>query len=133
MKQKPTVLMVDDEADLAVIVRSWLEPEYDFHAYGSAEEFESALLAVVPDLVILDLYLPGVGGYELCRRLRAAPGLETVPVLFLTGSQRVEDYHRSMVAGGDSYLMKPVGRAQLLAAISGLLPQPCTQEDGSGD
>jgi len=56
-----------------------------------------------------------------------------VPVLFLTGSKRVEDYHKGMVAGGNSYLTKPVSRAQLLTAIADLLPQPIMQEDGSGD
>jgi CheY-like chemotaxis protein len=125
--------MVDDEKDYTLILGSWLQPDFDFHAVQSGEEFASALLSLVPDLAILDVYLPGADGYELCRRLHAVPGLEHVPVLFLTGSKRVEDYHRGMVAGGNSYLMKPVSRPQLLAEIARLLPQPSMQEDGSGD
>jgi len=130
---KPTILMVDDEADYSTIIGSWLESQHDFHSFTSGEDFLRALPIFSPDLVILDVYLPGSDGYELCRRLHAVPGLESVPVLFLTGSKRVEDYHRGMVAGGNSYLMKPVSRPQLLAEIARLLPQPSMQEDGSGD
>ena len=130
---KPTILMVDDEKDYMAILRSWLEPEYTFHAAASGEEFLSALLTVVPDLVIMDVYLPGADGYELVRRLHALPGLASIPVLFLTGSKRVEDYHKGMVAGGNSYLTKPVSRPRLLAEVSGLLPQPTMQENGGGD
>ena len=130
---KPTILMVDDEKDYSSIIRSWLEPEHDFHSFENGEEFLTSLRIFTPDLVILDVYLPGADGYELCRRLHSVPGMESVPVLFLTGSKRVEDYHRGMVAGGNSYLMKPVSRPQLLAEIARLLPQPTMQEDGSGD
>jgi CheY-like chemotaxis protein len=130
---KPTILMVDDEADYATIIRSWLSQDYVFHSALSGEEFASKLLTVVPDLVIMDVYLPGADGYELTRRLHALPRLESVPVLFLTGSKRVEDYHRGMVAGGNAYLMKPVSRPQLLSEIERLLPQPTMQEDGGGD
>ncbi|MFI5363207.1 MAG: PleD family two-component system response regulator [Elusimicrobiota bacterium] len=130
---KPTILMVDDEKDYSSIIRSWLEPEHDFHAFEGGEEFLTSLRIFKPDLVILDVYLPGSDGYELCRRLHSAPGMGSVPVLFLTGSKRVEDYHRGMVAGGNSYLMKPVSRPQLLAEIARLLPRPTMQEDGSGD
>ena len=125
--------MVDDEKDYSMILASWLAPGYEFHAVQNGEEFASALLTLVPDLVIMDVYLPGADGYELCRRLHEVPGLEAVPVLFLTGSKRVEDYHRGMVVGGNSYLMKPVSRPQLLSEIAKLLPQPSMQEDGSGD
>jgi CheY-like chemotaxis protein len=125
--------MVDDEKDYSVIMRSWLEPEYAFHAAANGEEFLSALLTVVPDLVIMDVYLPGADGYELVRRLHAHPGLESVPVLFLTGSKRVEDYHKGMVAGGNSYLTKPVSRPRLLAEVLSLLPQPSMQENGGSD
>ena len=128
----PTILMVDDDRDYSAILCAWLEPFYDVHAFPSGEEFLGALSKFVPEVVILDLYLPDVDGFELGRRLHAVPGLKTVPVLFLTGSELGDDYRKSMVAGGDTYLMKPVSRSQLLAAIAGLLPQPSMQDDGGG-
>lgn len=125
--------MVDDETDYTELMRPWLSPLYDFRAFKNGEEFLSALKTLVPEVVILDLYLPGADGFDLCRRLHSIKGLEIVPVLFLTGSEQVEDYRKSMVAGGDAFLIKPVGRAQLLAAISSLLPHPVMQDDGGSD
>jgi putative two-component system response regulator len=133
MNNKPIVIMVDDEPDYLAVVRHWLEPEYRFYGYKTGEEFLSSLSAIVPEVVILDLYLLGVDGFELCRRMHAMPGLKSVPVVFLTGSTRVDDYRKSLVAGASSYLMKPVSRSQLLAVIASLLPQPSMQDDGGGD
>lgn len=113
--------MVDDEPDFQTIVHSWLEPAYDVVALKDGDELLGALRARAPDLVILDLRLPGADGFEICRRLRAAPGLESTPVLFLTASKEGEDYRRNMSAGGSGYLTKPVGRRQLLAAVDELL------------
>jgi DNA-binding response OmpR family regulator len=132
-KTKPIVMMVDDEPDYTAVVRHWLEPDYRFYGYKTGEEFLSSLSAILPDAVILDLYLLGVDGFELSRRMHAMKGFETVPVVFLTGSTRVEDYRKSLVAGAASYLMKPVSRPQLLAVVANLLPQPSMQDDGGGD
>lgn len=118
---KPCIYMVDDEPDFQTIVHSWLEPKYDAVALKDADQLYGALRAKVPDLVILDLHLIGDDGFEACRRLRAKPGLETLPVLFLTASREYEDFRRSMSAGSSGYLMKPVGRRQLLAAVDALL------------
>jgi CheY-like chemotaxis protein len=65
--------------------------------------------------------------------MREMPGFQSVPVIFLTGSDRVDDYRRSLGAGGSTYLTKPVGNARLQAAIEELLPQPVTRDEGGGD
>ncbi|MBI3289760.1 MAG: response regulator, partial [Elusimicrobia bacterium] len=88
---RPRILMVDDEPDFQTVIHAWLTPEYDHCALKDGEELAGALRAGVPDLVILDLHLPGADGFELCRRLRATAGLESVPVLFLTGSHEIKD------------------------------------------
>ncbi|MBI4060695.1 MAG: response regulator [Elusimicrobia bacterium] len=118
---KPRIMLVDDEPDFQAAVRAWLEPDYECCALKDGAELIGALRAGAPDLVVLDLHLPGLGGLELCRLLRATPGLESLPVLFLTGSQDVGDYQKSFHAGGTAYLMKPVGRLQLLDAVESLL------------
>ncbi len=133
---KPRILMVDDEPDFQKIIHVWLSPEYVHWALKDGAEFADALRAGVPDLVILDLHLPGADGFELCRRLRETPGLEAVPVLFLTGSHETEDYERNFRAGGTAYLMKPVGRRQLLEAIANLLGERLMRQPadvGGGD
>jgi CheY-like chemotaxis protein len=130
---KPVVAMVDDEVDYMTLMRAWLEDSYVFYAFKSGEEFLTALPALSPDVVILDLYLRGVDGIELCRRMRELPNFRSVPILFLTGSERIDDYRRSMCAGGSTYLTKPVGRTRLLTALGDLLPQPAMRDEGGGD
>lgn len=120
---KPCIYMVDDEPDFQTVVHSWLEPTYEAVALKDADELTGALRARTPDLVILDLHLTGSDGFEACRRVRAAPGLENVPVLFLTASREFGDYRKSIGAGGSGYLTKPVGRRQLLAAVDDLLSE----------
>jgi DNA-binding response OmpR family regulator len=130
---KPVVAMVDDEVDYMTLIRAWLEESFVFYAFKSGEEFLTALPALSPDLVILDLYLRGVDGIELCRRMRELKKFGSVPVLFLTGSERIDDYRRGMCAGGSSYLTKPVGRTRLISSITDLLPQPAIRDEGGGD
>lgn len=125
---KPCIYLVDDEPDFLTIVHSWLEPMYDVVALKDGVELLGALRAKAPDLVILDLRLPGADGFDICRHMRSTPGLEGVPVLFLTASRESEDYRRNMKAGGSGYLTKPVGRRQLLAAVDELLANSRTAD-----
>lgn len=115
--------MVDDEPDFQTVVHSWLEPWYDAVALRDADELFGALRVKVPDLVILDLHLIGADGFEACRMIRSKPGLEKLPILFLTASREQEDYRRSMSAGSSGFLTKPVGRRQLLAAVEVLIAE----------
>jgi len=125
---KPSIYMVDDEPDFQTIVHSWLEPMYDVVALKDGFELLGALRAKAPDLVILDINLPGADGFELCRRLRTTPGLEKVSVLFLTASHQSEDFCRNLATGGNGYLTKPVGRRHLLATIEELLSEHGVKE-----
>ena len=127
--------MVDDEPDFQILLREWLRPRYDCCPLKSGDELTGALRSGAPDLVILDVSMPGEDGFEICRRLRATPGLETVPVLFLTGSLKTQDYLRSLRVGGSSYLMKPIAPAQLLAVVGKLVGDEAepTQDEGGGD
>lgn len=135
---KPNIYMVDDEADFQTIVRSWLEPRYAHVALKDGDELLGAMIAGAPDLVIMDLNLPGADGFELCRRIRETPGRERTPVLFLTGSHEYSDYRRNLRVGGNAYITKPVGRRQLLAAVEDLLDESRsidrpTVDAGGGD
>ncbi len=135
---KPILYMVDDETDFQTIIRSWLEPLYSIVALKDGDELIGAFKTGRPDLVMLDLKLPGADGFELCRRIRKTPGCERVPVLFLTGSHEFADYRQNMRAGGNAYITKPVGRRQLLAVIADLLQEakvvvPHTVDTGGGD
>ncbi len=90
----PKVLIVEDEEALSVLLRYNLEAEgYLVEAISHGEEADIALQENVPDLLVLDWMLPGVSGIELCRRLRARPNTERLPVIMLTA--RGEERTRS--------------------------------------
>jgi two-component system, OmpR family, response regulator MprA len=113
------VLVVEDDADIADVLRRFLRQEG--HDVRTATDGDGALPAAaefVPDLVILDLGLPGLDGVEVCRRLRAEGD---VPILILTARTELEDRVEGLDSGADDYLVKPFERQELLARIRALL------------
>lgn len=123
MNAKPLIYMVDDEQDMQAIVRAWLEPDYIHAGFLNGQEFLGALQRGAPDLIIMDLVLPGIDGLELCRRVRETPGCEQIPVLFLTGSHDHSNFLKNFSAGGNGFITKPVSRPQLMAAVDDLLDE----------
>ncbi len=114
------ILIVDDENRVTNALRRTLA--YEGYAVSTAADGESALAlarAKPPDLVILDLMLPGIDGLEVCRRLRAAG--DEVAVLMLTARDRVADRVAGLETGADDYLVKPFALEELLARIKALL------------
>jgi DNA-binding response OmpR family regulator len=118
---KPQVLMVDDDRDFQSILRGWLSPRYDTVSLTDGEELFHELAWLDPDLVILDVNLPGPDGFRLCGKLRAVERLVSVPVLFLTGMDANADFLKYLEVGGTAYLTKPVERVDLLRAVDGLV------------
>ncbi|MCD6015445.1 MAG: two component transcriptional regulator, winged helix family [Solirubrobacterales bacterium] len=113
------VLVIEDDESIADVLRRTLRQEghevrssvHGVEALHAAEEF-------VPDLVILDLGLPGLDGVEVCRRLRAD---SDVPILILTARSELDDRVEGLDAGADDYLVKPFERQELLARMRALM------------
>lgn len=117
---KEQILIVDDESRVTGALRRTLA--YEGYQVSTAADGESALeLARTrpPDLVILDLMLPGIDGLEVCRRLRAAG--DEVAILMLTARDAVADRVKGLEIGADDYLVKPFALEELLARIKALL------------
>lgn len=111
--------MVEDDESIADVLRRTLRQEG--HEVRSSEDGIEALRAAeefVPDLVILDLGLPGLDGVEVCRRLRAE---SDVPILILTARDDLEDRVEGLDSGADDYLAKPFERQELLARMRALM------------
>ena len=114
------ILVVDDDVEILSLMRRGLS--YAGYTVDLAETGEDALalaLAASPDLVVLDVMLPGLDGLEVCRRLRA--GDPTLPILMLTAKGRVPDRVVGLDAGADDYLVKPFALDELLARLRALL------------
>ncbi|HWA26907.1 MAG TPA: response regulator [Lacunisphaera sp.] len=112
-----TILVVDDEPRAQVLLRTLLEAEgYDVLCAGNGPD---ALAAArhLPDLLLLDLMMPGMDGYEVCRRLRAEPGLAQMPIIMLTALDDRNSRIRGLEAGADDFLGKPFDSAELRARV----------------
>ncbi len=121
------ILIVDDESHVTNALRRTLA--YEGYRISTAVDGESALALArtkPPDLVILDLMLPGINGLEVCRRLRAAG--EGVAVLMLTARDTVADRVLGLETGADDYLIKPFALEELLARIKALLRRSTPSE-----
>lgn len=121
------ILIVDDESRVTGALRRTLA--YEGYQVSTAADGESALAlarAKAPDLVILDLMLPGIDGLEVCRRLQAAD--DRVAILMLTARDTVKDRVTGLEMGADDYLVKPFALEELLARVKALLrrQQPST-------
>ena len=115
----PRVVLIDDDPEQIVVVRSVLEPAgIDVHACTDPARVESVLAHVRPDLVLMDLRLPGANGYDLSRFLRQDSRFAAIPIVFLTGDGGADLRIRSMEAGADDYLTKPVHPGLLVATVS---------------
>lgn len=124
-----TILLVDDDERLREIVGMALEGEgYEVHAAASAEEAGDLLAREEPDLLILDVMLPGKDGFELCREVRTTSG---VPILMLTAKTDTVDVVVGLESGADDYVTKPFVTKELVARIRALLRR--RRDDGSGD
>jgi len=113
------ILVVEDERRLAQVVRKVLEEEG--HTVDVATDGEEGLAMAMDsshDVIVLDILLPGIDGFEVCRRLRA--GRVDTPVLLLTALDAVEDRVRGLDAGADDYLPKPFAFQELLARLRAL-------------
>ncbi|BAR99026.1 phosphate regulon transcriptional regulatory protein PhoB [Blastochloris viridis] len=116
------ILIVEDEEPLTLLLRYNLEAEgYDVDAVGRGDEAETRLRERLPDLVLLDWMLPGLSGIELCRRLRARPETQRLPVIMLTARGEESERVRGLATGADDYVAKPFSVPELLARIRALL------------
>ncbi|HZQ34572.1 MAG TPA: response regulator transcription factor [Dehalococcoidia bacterium] len=116
---RSTILVIDDDAKIVSLLRRALSYEgYSVHTALTATEGLSSARDEPPDLVVLDLMLPDMDGYEVCRRLRAAGD---TPVLMLTARDEIEDRVRGLDEGADDYLVKPFALQELLARVRVLL------------
>ena len=121
MEAKARILLVDDSPAYRRVIQTMLGPKYDFAQAETAEEALARVGSFQPDLVISDLIMPGIDGYELCRRLRAQPGLENVPIIMLTSKTGDESRITGLEVGADDYLFKPIRPRELNARVNSLL------------
>jgi len=118
----PRILVVEDEAALSLLLTYNLEAEgYGVARAERGDDAEVMLAESTPDLVILDWMLPGVSGFELCRRMRAREATRDLPIIMLTARGEESERVRGLSIGADDYVVKPFSVPELMARVRSLL------------
>ena len=115
--RKPKLLVVDDTPDNLFLMQALLEEDYDVVTAESGSEALEHVAGMAPDLILLDVMMPGMDGREVLRRLRARPETAKIPVIFLTALGSVDECRDSAVG----YLAKPIDAPMVLTSVQATL------------
>lgn len=116
------ILIVDDEPNVLISLEFLMKREgYEVGVATDGEAALDALAATRPDLVILDIMLPRLNGFEVCQRIRGEPRWEGIKVLMLTAKGRDTEVAKGMRLGADAYVTKPFSTKDLVAQVKSLL------------
>jgi len=133
--RREKVVVIEDEADILEVVRYNLAREgFRVVTCRDGEEGLAAVRREAPDLVLLDLMLPGLEGIEVCRRLQADPITSSIPVIMVTAKGEEGDVVLGLAVGADDYVSKPFSPKELVARVKAVLRRgPLRTEQGSGE
>ena len=120
-RRKARILAADDNPDMRRILRAWLAPRHDFLAVPDGEALLAATVETLPDLVIVDVRMPGVDGWGVVSELRLRAGARRLRVLVVSGSVGDLEFLARGNSGADGFLPKPLTREVLLAHVDELL------------
>ncbi len=113
------VLVVDDEPEITDIVQTFLdEAGYQVLVENSPKNAIEVARNFQPDIILLDIMMPEVDGYDICKGLKEDPQFASTPIIFLTGKDRSDDMGRSFKSGGDMFIKKPFSCERLLEIIN---------------
>ena len=116
------VLVVEDSKDIAELIRHYLERGgHTVDEIASGRDVMPAVRATPPDLVVLDLMLPGMDGFLVCQALRQEPSTAAIPIIMLTARGEESDRVRGLELGADDYVVKPFSPKELVARVTALL------------
>ncbi len=113
------ILVVDDEPEITEIIEAFLDNAgYTVKVENSPLNAVELARQIKPDLILLDIMMPGTDGYTICNTIKEDPALSSIPVIFLTGKDSKDDQGRSFQVGGDMFIKKPFSCERLLEIVN---------------
>jgi two-component system, OmpR family, alkaline phosphatase synthesis response regulator PhoP len=119
--RRKKILAVDDSQTILLVERAILGPHFDVTTASSGEEGLGCATADPPDLVLVDLEMPGINGFETCRRLRSSPLTSETPIILVTSHSEGEALEGAFLHGCTDYVIKPIDGDELLMKVSSYL------------
>ena len=117
-----SILIIDDEVNNFDVIEAMLaSQDYQFNYADNGQEAISSLEIFQPDLVLLDVMMPGMDGIETCQHIKALPDWQAVPIIMITALNTKEDLARCLNAGADDFIGKPIQRVELSARVNAML------------
>ena len=122
MVHKKRILLIEDEEDMAALIKLLAELSgYKLHVEVDGVNGYNAIVREKPDLVILDVMLPGENGFDVCRKIKSNPDLKNIPVIMLSAQDEEHDIILGLELGADDYISKPFSRKILVSRIKAVL------------
>ena len=110
---KAKVMIVDDDFVIQTVLQGLLEEEYDLVICDSGEECLEHVISECPDIILLDVQMPGMDGFAVCEHLKDDPATSMIPVIFLSAMESEYEKEEAFRVGGDDLLLKPVQEVEL--------------------
>lgn len=131
MKEKKIIAVLDDEKDILELIKVNLTKEgYEVFCFEKPKQLLNFLEHNQPDLIILDIMLPDIDGFELCKQLKLNQKLSSVPIIFLSAKSQEVDKVLGLELGADDYITKPFSIRELIARIKAVLRRQETKQKG---
>src|SRR5947199_2937877 len=126
----PKILIADDNPQGVELLEAYLSgPDYELQTATDGEETLRRVKEWQPDLILLDIMMPKISGFEVCKRLRADPATRDTGILMITALDQPSDVERAVEAGTDDFLTKPINKTELLLRVRSALKSRLMQRD----
>ncbi|MBI5167351.1 MAG: response regulator [candidate division NC10 bacterium] len=120
-QKRPRILIADDDPQTVELLEAFLSVEFDVLKAYDGEEALDVSRKDLPDLILLDVIMPKLNGYEVCKRLKKSEETRFIPVVMITALKDLEERIKGIVVGSDDFLTKPIRKIELLARVRSLL------------
>jgi len=118
----PRILIVDDEPNIVLALEMLMKREgYEIRTVGDGERAVEAAEVFRPDLILLDVMMPRMDGYEVCQRIRADPSLKDISIVMLTAKGRAVEREKGLALGADLYITKPFSTREVVLKVKEML------------
>jgi two-component system alkaline phosphatase synthesis response regulator PhoP len=126
----PRILIADDDPLGAELLEAYLaETDYELRTACDGEQALQVVASWRPDLILLDVMMPRISGFEVCKRLRSDPATHAISILMITALDQPSDMDRAVEAGTDDFISKPINKTELLLRVRSLLRSRSNQHE----